>query len=495
MKTRTTRILICSALWAMGACTLHAQNAARNWFFGKNGAITFNPGPLPQTLSGSALVTGEGSSSISDSSGSLLFYTDGQTVWNKNHTVMPNGTGLVGHSSSTQSALIVPCNCSKYFIFATDSAENSYANGLRYSVVDMSLNAGLGDVVTATKNTLLLAPAAEKLAAVSDGTNGFWVVGHAIGDKRFVAFHIVSGSTCTLGPQDPTVVSSAVGSSYTGGSAKYGQGQMKISPDGTKLAAVGLDYGSTSFVELFDFNKTTGQVSNVGNSNSTVRDVPGEMFYGAEFSPLGNRLYVTTIFNSNLLFQYDISAGSLATRILINNFGGNTADYEVGALQLAPNNVIYVARPHGNSGNGLTGRNYLSAIATPNALAAANNTGNLVGYTTNSVMLSTGAESRIGLPAMVAGNFSCGGATPTATPSPTATPNSTPTATPNLTATATSTPTETPITKVTPTPSPATTGPCTGAGCCPPWNSLIWAAVVIFFLTSFRSPLRRWLGR
>ena len=68
--------------------------------------------------------SGEGSSSISDSNGQLLFYTDGVTVWDKNNAVMQNGTGLMGNGSSTQSALIVPCTCDKYFIFTTDAAEN-----------------------------------------------------------------------------------------------------------------------------------------------------------------------------------------------------------------------------------------------------------------------------------------------------------------------------------------------------------------------------------
>ena len=37
----------------------------------------------------------------------LLFYTDGMTVYNKNHVIMPNGNFLTGHSSSSQSGVIV----------------------------------------------------------------------------------------------------------------------------------------------------------------------------------------------------------------------------------------------------------------------------------------------------------------------------------------------------------------------------------------------------
>jgi len=73
--------------------------------------------------------TNEGCSVLSDSNGALLFYTVGRTVWNKFHQVMKNGTGLPGHSSSTQSALIVPKPGSEYiyFIFTNDASENQFA--------------------------------------------------------------------------------------------------------------------------------------------------------------------------------------------------------------------------------------------------------------------------------------------------------------------------------------------------------------------------------
>src|SRR4051812_40044168 len=81
-----------------------SQHQTDNWFFGVNAGINFSTGAAVD-FNGSALNTTEGCSSMSDAAGNVLFYTDGVSVWNKNNQVMPNGTGLLGSTSSTQSAL------------------------------------------------------------------------------------------------------------------------------------------------------------------------------------------------------------------------------------------------------------------------------------------------------------------------------------------------------------------------------------------------------
>src|ERR1051326_6917694 len=83
-----------------------AQKEANVWCFGINAGLDFNSGS-PVSFSGVVMNQLEGCSSICDGTGSLLFYTDGITVMNKNHVPMPNGVGLYGNYSSTQSALIL----------------------------------------------------------------------------------------------------------------------------------------------------------------------------------------------------------------------------------------------------------------------------------------------------------------------------------------------------------------------------------------------------
>jgi len=346
-----------------------------NWIFGHGARINFKN----NTVTTSAINTAEGSSSISDSTGDLLFYTDGMSVWDKNNNPMPHGFGLHGNSSSTQSALIVPCSCNKYFVFETDAAENHYAGGLQYSVVDMNANGNLGDVTT--KNVPLLANASEKMAGVSDGFGGEWLVAHKMLTNEFFAYHIVAGSDCTL--KDAKI--SPVGAVFsTSGNADFGQGQMKISPDGNLLADAGYSYLTSSFVELFQFNKITGAVTNLGNT--TAHDTSTDGFYGVEFSPDSQSLYVTTNLFNNFLYSYSVSS-ALTARTPIHNYG--LIRYTIGALQLAPDGKIYLA---------LRNQQYLDVLPFPNSGG---------GWTGAHLNLASGTSSQIGLPTVVAGDFSC----------------------------------------------------------------------------------------
>ncbi|MCU1267742.1 MAG: hypothetical protein JWM21_4060 [Acidobacteria bacterium] len=384
------RMIIMCAILAMPFCTVNAQNAAKNWLFGRGARVDFNTTVPTTTAVTTTINTIEGSSAISDSSGNLLFYTDGITVWDKSNNQMPNGFGLKGSPSSTHSALIVPCSCNKYFIFTTSAAEptNNYSDGLQYSVVDMSANSNLGDVIT--KNVQLLAKASEKVAGVSDGAGGFWLVGHKMLTNQFFSYHIAAGDDCKLNAQSAII--SSVGAVFSGGTADFGQGQMKFSPDGTMIADAGLNYQTSpaSFVELFQFNKSTGVVSNLGIS--TARDTSTEGFYGVEFSPDSKHLYATTMVTNNFIYRYDNVATnklSAISRTTIHSFGNS--QYSVAALQLAPDGKIYVARKNFAS---------LYVLSAPNTANG--------GWSTIPFNLAPGSLSMLGLPTVVAGEFSCG---------------------------------------------------------------------------------------
>jgi len=134
------------------------QSPAGVWYFGNKAGIDFNSGTNPVALFDGQMETFEGCATLCDDFGTLLFYTDGINIWNRDHQIMPNGTGLLGDSSSTQSGIIVPVPGSStlYYVFTVDKLANP--NGLKYNIVDMSLEDGKGDVTI--KNVSVLTPTA-----------------------------------------------------------------------------------------------------------------------------------------------------------------------------------------------------------------------------------------------------------------------------------------------------------------------------------------------
>jgi len=312
--------------------TLYSQKEANYWFFGNHAGLDFSHG-LPMPITNSQINTMEGCSSISSSNGQLRFYTDGMTIWDRNGNVMPNGTGMAGHNSSTQSGVVVPTpgNPNKYFVFSVDASPDTQGNGqgLRYSVVDMTLNGGMGDV-TAEKNILLIPNQIEKITAVGNFVgDGTWVLSHKWGTNEIWAFLITSFGINT------TPYISYVGDLIPQGTGESGKGYMKVSPDGTKICTA---HSGANKVQIFDFNNSTGFASNAIIDNNYT-----QLPYGVEFSPDNKVLYVGTWKQNGPfhIYQYDLTAGSpqgiLNSRLDIANVNN------LGALQLGPDNRIYVA--------------------------------------------------------------------------------------------------------------------------------------------------------
>jgi hypothetical protein len=77
--------------------------------------------------------------------------------------MMNNGTGLYGNSSTTRYLIVKkPETPSTYFIYL-DAQLGTW--GFRYSIVDMALQSGLGEVTD--KNIPIIDESTEKLCAVS----------------------------------------------------------------------------------------------------------------------------------------------------------------------------------------------------------------------------------------------------------------------------------------------------------------------------------------
>ncbi len=103
---------------------------------------------------------------------------------------MPNGTGLQGEVISAQSAVVAPLPQSntQYYVFTVpDWQNNGPQAALRYSIVDMSLNGGMGDVTT--QNVLINANVREQITAVQHcNRRDVWIITHEKGGNRYLAY-------------------------------------------------------------------------------------------------------------------------------------------------------------------------------------------------------------------------------------------------------------------------------------------------------------------
>ncbi|MFD2033397.1 T9SS type A sorting domain-containing protein [Belliella marina] len=289
-----------------------AQKEANVWITGNDFGIDFNHNRFRvfnREAYGPNLAAATSVSICNKETGDLLFYSDGNNVWDRNFRMMPNGRGLISGRLFGQHALIIPMpgTPDKYYLFTLKRLEEE-DDGLYYTVIDMSLNGGLGDVVPETRNTMLLTNPLEVLTGtIHENGRDFWVLTHEDDTDRFVVFPITS-----QGVGQPIL--QAFGLSYD--DYKYG-GMAQFSPDRSMLAFnINISRNSIPSVneysplELYDFNAETGDLSNrrvLGNSPNIQSIL---------FSPDNSKLYMGS-YNLeepalyDLLWQYDLSANSL----------------------------------------------------------------------------------------------------------------------------------------------------------------------------------------
>jgi large repetitive protein len=311
------------------------QNA--NWCFGNNAKLSFNS--LPPTASASSINLNvddcsvySGSvdvASVSDNNGQLLFYTNGHKIWGKNNLVMSNGNHLYSTSSQTtahQYICIVqkPNHPNLYYIFNTSSGFfNGHClghEGIYYSVVDMSLNSGNGDVVSGLKNIPLRTPSGQ-LIDYDNNTNiglrplhskitstlhfdadKIWIsfllrFDNAGIPQRFLYSYLVgeNGINNSVDGVSPICNSSSIIDNVNYPSSNVDVdfiGYIKTSPNGAYLCDAAPDA-----VNLYNFNNQTGTV--IFNSQ-VYSDITwlSNSGYGVEFSPNSQLLYFSTYDNN-----------------------------------------------------------------------------------------------------------------------------------------------------------------------------------------------------
>jgi len=291
--------------------------------------------------------------------GALLFYTDGVTIWDKNHVVID--TGLSGGSGSTTSALIVPkpANSGHFYVLTVGGS----GNPLKYTLVDAS-NPSSISIVTGQRDINLASSCNDKIA-VTRGANcdEYWIVTKKWRSNSFNRIKLSSTGFSSINIASPG-----------GARPDRNGGQLKFSPDGTKLVYANRYLG---WIQLFDFIPLTGAIS------SKRAEIKFNNCYGIEFSPDSKMLYfavANTGVNADI-YQAD-AVNPLSPRI-IGNLSNPSGGYSSGAFQLGPDKSIYIARDNENS---------VAAITSPDTNGVACN------LVPNAITLSAGTNGRLGLP-------------------------------------------------------------------------------------------------
>lgn len=304
-----------------------SQGEANNWYFGDKAGLSFNSG-VPVPLTDGQMQADEGCAALSTASGQLLFYTNGIKIWNRNHQVMLNGDGLLGHQSSTQSGTIVPLPGSNHLFYLFTLDFQAFGNGFRYSIIDLNLDGGLGGI-TSSKNIPIYSPSCEKISVIKHTNDtDYWIVTRGY-NNNIIYSHLLNSSGLST---TPVTSLSSINANYYLDTI----GNMKISPNGSKLV---ICYGnsSNSRIELLDFSPSTGQAT-----NPQIIDTGSGSFYGVEFSPNSSLLYITEgdAFN---LFQYNLNASPILSSKIPLFMSDASTRRITRSLQLGPDGKIYVA--------------------------------------------------------------------------------------------------------------------------------------------------------
>ena len=327
---------------------------------------------VPQTLSNGSINTTEGCASISDANGGLLFYTDGIKVWDRNHVQMTNGFGMLGNPSSTQSGVIIPFpgNKNKFYVF-TAAAIGISNNGIKYSVVDMTLRSGMGDVISTSKNTSVFDPSCERITATARTGGGYWVIAQEGSTAKYHAYAITSAGV------SPTAVTTTIGPVP---SNINGIGYMKASPKGDKVGVCYYSNNGEAFI--MDFNPRSGVLSNV------KKDIATGSFYGLEFSGDGSKLYIAT-YSASSIYQFNANATTQSVFRSSRTTITTSGSLAVRAMQIGPDLKIYIAS---NSSS-------LAVIQNPNAQGAA------CSLSVNGPTIPAGGRVSLGLPTFIQSFF------------------------------------------------------------------------------------------
>ncbi|MEI6062634.1 MAG: PKD domain-containing protein, partial [Bacteroidota bacterium] len=350
-----------------------SQKEANNWYFGFQQAVNFATGN-PALVPNSAMNADYGSTSLSDSLGNLLFYSNGQVVFDRNNLMMPHGDNLLSNDLATSPCVAFqkPGDQNQYYLFTVSgSTVDKKGPCVNYSIVDMRLNSGSGDIIASKKN--IAVPAADSafqtIGAVKHGSlDAYWLIvrNHGI-PNQFLSFLVDATGV------NQTPVTSPCTIYYSASSLSQSE-IIKISPNGKYVLYASRNQNSGNYgdVELYNFDNITGQLSLALLFNT------GERNTGAEFSANSEYLYMSNSHWMPVLMKHDCWITQFDLKKINNVTLFQSSAYVMvhdtlnhmpyGNLLLANNGKIYFVQPKDQGASYIS---YLGVINYPYLSGAA----------------------------------------------------------------------------------------------------------------------------
>ncbi|MDX1470994.1 MAG: T9SS type B sorting domain-containing protein [Flavobacteriaceae bacterium] len=328
---------------------IQAQKERSNWYFGTLAGMQYSETGYSSLDNNSItrnIVLGqiEGPDNIicaSDEDGNLMFYSDGRVFKNREHQKMPNSPTREYAFWESQTAIARdPADPNKYYVFVT--IQDQLKTKLTYTVVDMSMDNGLGGLDANQTHVILTTNVGQHMATARHA-NGkdIWLL--CIRNGSYLAYLITENGIS----RNP--VSSQEGLSFFDRNpALYGA--MEVSPD-NKLIAAGFPNLGKLF--LLEFNDLTGKLELIYEEEEPSQDPELGPYTGVEFTPNSQVLYTT--YMSSGIQQYDLSdLENIPPRVSITS---DISTYPY--LKRGPDGQIFSIQK---------GKSYIGAIQNPDVV-------------------------------------------------------------------------------------------------------------------------------
>ncbi len=311
-------------------------DVGNQWYFGERAGLDFNTQPPTPITDANMMFSPEGAATISDVNGDLLFYTNGSTVWNREHQVMPvfdsatfNNLGanqIGGDSTASQGVLILPFmdDNTMFYIFTAQEVYGTGVYDMRYSIVDIKQDSARGAVLL--RNLPLFQNSTERITNSSFDMSS-WLAAHEYGNNSFRNYFVDESG---IGPNVFTPLGEVIAQQEIQGS-----GVIKFDPTTSYLATV---TPGAENLEIFNFVDSSGRLS-----TPRLVDTEETNTYGLEWSSDASKIYVST--NTKLL-QYSldsIDSENPDEDIAATKYDGYPTGNGYGTLQTGPDGQIYLA--------------------------------------------------------------------------------------------------------------------------------------------------------